>query len=298
LQAGRRKQDIAPADVITKQGRWASTAAFGIGPWEMGKDMTDFSCFDWYESADSTDYYFADGYGALVASHAEGLPVRLGTPANRIRWGGPGVEVETPDGTIKARAVSVTVSTGVLAEGGISFDPPLPVETQEAFDAIPMGDYNHITLKFSEDIFGLGEDGYVLHHVGDSNEAFGALTNAHGTGLTYCDVGGSFARDLERAGTKAAADFVVGTLRGMIGSDVDRYLEGNAVTAWRSDPNVRGCYASARPGGTAMRKVLRRPVGDRVFFAGEACHKDLWATVGGAHLSGEKTARTVARMLA
>ena len=43
-----------------------------------------------------------------------------------------------------------------------------------------------------------------------------------------------------------------------------------------------------------MREVLRRPVGERVFLAGEACHGDLWATVGGADLSGRDTARAVA----
>jgi monoamine oxidase len=111
-------------------------------------------------------------------------------------------------------------------------------------------------------------------------------------------VGGRFARDLEQAGPDAAIDFVLGKLRGMIGAEVDRRYMGGAVTAWTSDPLVRGCYASARPGGYPMREVLRAPVADRVFFAGEACHENLWATVGGADISGTETARAVVRMLA
>lgn len=296
--AGRRGQDVAPASVMPTGGRWTRTAAFGIGAWEMGKDMDDFSCLDWWESADSVDWYCAAGYGALVAGHAKGLTVALDTPATRICWGGPGVEVETPRGTIRARAVIVTVSTGVLAAEGIAFDPPLPVAKQDSFHAIAMGDYNHIALHFREDIFGMGADGYLLHRVDDSDEAFGALTNASDSGLAYCDVGGAFARELERAGTAAATDFVLGKLRHLIGSDVDRYLTGSAVTAWSSNPHVLGCYASARPGGYAMREVLCRPVAERVFFAGEACHEDLWATVGGADISGTQTAQTVARALA
>lgn len=296
-KAGRAGRDVAPASVAPSEGRWTRTAWFGIGPWEMGKDMTDFSCLDWWNSADSVDWYCAEGYGRLVAEHAAGLTVALDTPATRIRWSGSGVEVETPRGTIRARAVIVTVSTGVLAAEKIAFDPPLPAEKRDSFHAITMGDYNHIALHFREDIFGMGEDGYVLHRVDDSDEAFGALTNASGSGLAYCDVGGSFARELERAGTAAATDFVLGKLRHLIGGDVDRYLTGSAVTEWSSDPHVLGCYASAIPGGYAMREVLRRPVADRVYFAGEACHDDLWATVGGADISGTRTAEAVARQL-
>lgn len=295
--AGRKGQDVSPASVAPGDGPWDKTAWFGIGPWEMGKDMEDFSCKDWYNSADSNDWYCAEGYGRLVADYAAGLPIHLKTPATRIVWSGKGVEIDTPGGTIRAKAVILTVSTGVLAGGDLAFDPPLPVETQDAIQGITMGDYNHIALQFDEDIFDLGEDGYVLHRVADGKEGMGILTNASGTGLAYCDVGGSFARDLERAGEAAALDYALGKLRSLIGADVDKHYVAGAVTMWTADPLFRGCYASAVPGAHPMRAVLRQPVGDRIFFAGEACHPSLWATVGGADLSGAETAAKVARVL-
>jgi monoamine oxidase len=263
----------------------------------MGKDMEDFSCLDWWHSAGGDDWFCDAGFGTLVADHAAGLAISLETPVTRIRWGGQGVEVETTRGTIKARAVIVTVSTGVLAAEGIAFDPPLPLDKQEAVNAISMGYYNHIALQFSEDIFGMGEDGFVLHRVGDDKQGFGALTNASGSGLAYCDVGGYFARELELAGEAAATDFVVGKLRNLIGGDVDKYLVKSAVTNWGENPLVRGCYASAAPGGFPMRAVLRAPLAERIFFAGEACHEDLWATVGGADLTGVAAAEEVAKTL-
>lgn len=289
--------DVAPAAIAPLSGDWSKTAWFGIGPWEMGKDMEDFSTLDWWNSAESNDWHCEAGYGALVAEHAAGLPISLETPVTKIRWGGQGVDVETTRGTIRARAVILTVSTGVLAAGDIAFDPPLPVEKQEAINAISMGHYNHITLQFSEDIFGKGADGYLLHRVGDDKQAFGALTNASGLGLAYCDVGGSFARELELAGEAAATDFVVGKLRSLIGGDVDKHLMKTAVSNWGENPLVRGCYASAAPGAYPMRAVLRKPEADRIFFAGEACHKDLWATVGGADLSGAAAADDIAKLL-
>lgn len=290
-------KDISPAMVAPTDGDWTNTARFGIGAWEMGKDMEDFSCLDWWNSAESNDWYCDAGFGALVADHASALTVSLNTPVTKISWGGNGVEVDTTSGTIKARAVILTVSTGVLAAEGIAFDPPLPVQKQEAINAIPMGYYNHIALQFSEDIFDMGPDGFVLHRVGEDKQAFGALTNASGSGLAYCDVGGSFARELELAGESAATDFVVGKLRSLIGGDVDKHLVKSTVSNWGEDPLVRGCYASAAPGGYPMRKILREPLADRIFFAGEACHEDLWATVGGADLTGVSAAKEVAKIL-
>ncbi|MEM9096508.1 MAG: ion channel, partial [Pseudomonadota bacterium] len=44
--------------------------------------------------------------------------------------------VETTDGTIRAKAVIVTVSTGVLGSGAIRFTPDLPVAKQDAIAAL------------------------------------------------------------------------------------------------------------------------------------------------------------------
>ena len=54
---------------------------------------------------------------------AAGLPIRLDSPVSRIAWGGAGVVVEGAWGAIRARAVIVTVSLGVLA----GRDPLRPV---------------------------------------------------------------------------------------------------------------------------------------------------------------------------
>ena len=126
----------------------------------------------------------------------------------------------------------------------------------------------------------------------------GTLTNASGTGLAYCDVGGSFARDLEQAGEDAAVDFALEKLRGMIGRDVDWYFVKGAATGWRGDARFRGSYASAEPGAYSLRRVLRQSAGNRVYFAGEACHESLWATVSGADRSGVETAQRLVRAIA
>lgn len=115
-----------------------------------------------------------------------------------------------------------------------------------------------------------------------------------GTGLTLADVGGDFARELGKADGEAAIEFARSELRAIFGGAIARYLVKGHVIRWGANKLTRGSYASAEPGAYRLRAVLRRPVGDRVWFAGEACSVGDWATVHGAHESGQNVARLVA----
>ena len=65
------------------------------------------------------------------------------------------------------------------------------------------------------------------------------------------------------------------------------------VTRWRHDPYARGSYSYlAAEASPSDRASLGRPVG-RLYFAGEAVHRDFPATVHGAWLSGRDAARQV-----
>lgn len=291
-------QDIS-ASAATEHidGRWSNTAKFAMGPWGMGKDLKDFSTVDWWNSADGEDFFCSQGFGTIVARYAEGLKVSFNTQVEKIDWSGDEVAVETTNGSLRTRAVIVTASNGVLASDTIRFSPQLPLEKQESFHAISMGAYDHFALQFSEDIFGMGNDGYLLYEIADDGRGFGTLTNASGTGIAYCDVGGDWARELSDRPQEEKIDYALNQLEKLLGSSVrNTFLKGSA-TAWNQDKWTLGSYASAEPGAFAMRQVLRRPVGDRIFFAGEACHRSMWATVGGAHLSGIETAKVVSGML-
>jgi monoamine oxidase len=301
LAAGRKGQDVAPADVVPDLGTWAATVDLYTGAYEMAKDLDGFSCKDWYTGPDGTDWYCREGFGTLLAHSAQGVPVSLNTKASKVRWGGQGVEVETNVGTIRARAVIVTVSTGVLASGDIAFDPPLPDRKQEAFAALGMGHYHHVALQLRENVFGTGADGYFQYKVtersGTSPKGFGALVDASGHGVSYCDIGGDFARQLSKEGTHAMRGFVVDELKAMFGTRVEQAIVKAHSLDWTAHALTRGAYASANPGGAWARAELRRAEGERIWFAGEAASPDDWASVAGAHKSGQSVARDVARQL-
>ncbi|MTI09692.1 flavin monoamine oxidase family protein [Curvivirga aplysinae] len=301
-RAGAAGRDIAPADIVPDVGAWQHTAHLATGPFEMAKDLSHFSCKDWYGVEGGTDYYCKEGFGALFAHYAQEVPVRLNMPVQTIKWGEQGVKVDTASGTISAKGVIVTVSTGVMANEAITFDPPLPVETQQAFNDITMGHYTHVALQLKEDFFGVGEDGFFHYKVDEvsqgSPKGFAALVDAAGTGISYCDLGGDFARQMAMEGDEATLDFVVGELKRMYGSDVGKSLVKGNVSEWTNNSFTMGAYASAEPGRAGSRKTLRKPIGNRIWFAGEAMSNNDWATVAGAHKSGITTAKKVSKQLA
>ncbi len=300
-RAGEAGRDVSPAQVIPDFGPWQDLVHLVIGPNRMGKDLDRFSCLDWYSGTEGTDWFCREGYGALWAHGAADVPVRLATRAETVKWGGTGVSVETDRGTVAARACIVTASTGVLARRAIRFDPALPARYDEAFNGITMGLYNHVALQLKEDLFGLGGDGYFYYRpeptAAPYPKGFGLLTNVSGSNLTFADVGGGFARELEAAGPAAAIDVALAELRKILGARVERAFVKGHATAWGRNPLTYGAYASAEPGATPLRAVLRAPVAERIWFAGEACHASEWATVAGAHKSGRAVARQVLKSL-
>ncbi len=294
-RAGRAGRDVPAASVSPRALPWIGTAETWLGPLDMGMDVEDFSCLDWYAMDDlEPNYLIREGFGALVARFGRGLPVRLNTPANRVRWGGPGVVVETPAGDIGARAAILTVSTGVLASGGIAFDPPLPVWKQEAIGALPMGLLATIPLQFRPGVrFGLPENGWLTYRTGGGDACF-FLCWPFGRDLMVGWVGGRFGWALTGAGETAAVDFARRTLGDILGRDaVERAFVKGGFAPWGTDPWTLGAYASAIPGAYGARALLGKRVGERLFFAGEACAGGFAQTCGGAYKSGEATARAV-----
>ncbi len=300
--AGERGRDVSPASVVPNTGEWNDTVHSNMGPFEMAKDFDQFSCADWWTGEDGVDNYCREGLGNLFMHKVREIPVRLNTEVTNIDWGGSGVNLYTSRGMIRAKKCLVTVSTGVLASGNIQFNPALPVEKYTAFEKISMGFYNHLTFQFKENFFGIGDDGYLLYKLptngAKSPKGMSMLVNMSGTNLSIGDVGGEFARDLEKAGEKVAIDFAKGELYKIFGQKtVDKNFVKAHATSWGNDPLFRGAYASAEPGAFGYRRVLQETVGNRIYFAGEACHEWAWSTVHGAWKSGVKASNTIHKSL-
>src|SRR5262249_54512925 len=124
------KGDVSCAQALPKElGEWRATAEFVLGPYASGKDLGDVSAADVAQSAErETAAFCRQGVGTLLTRLAQGVPVTLNTPVTQVSWGmrSGSADIETPRGQMSARAVIVTVSTGVLASGTIKFRPDFP----------------------------------------------------------------------------------------------------------------------------------------------------------------------------
>jgi monoamine oxidase len=268
---------------------------------DHGVDLDDLSSADVaVYGAYRCNALIKEGLGTLVTQHARSLPIKTGVVVIGIDWSGPGVIVQIRNGNIRTRAVIVTVSTGIISAGSIRFAPILPADIQQAFEDLPMGLLTKIALQTDGARFGLPENAFVTSSVLTPLPALVAffLSFPGGENLCIGFVGGSRAWELERAGEKAAIAFATDQLTSLIGTDVRRCICKGKMTTWGSNPWTRGAYAAARPGRHKARSVLRHPLGDRVFFAGEALGGQYPALLSGAHISGETAARQVAATLA
>src|SRR5581483_10465015 len=212
---------------------------------EAGAPLSELSALDLWLLAsgdappggDPDHFLIRSGMGNYISSLGEDLPVELDTPVTSIDWGGSGgVILATPAGTVRAKAVIVTVPMGVLASEQIAFSPGLPSVYLATFDQLPMSAVEKTWLRFSERVFDVTDDRIYLGQI---------LRN-------------------------------------------DRIPPGVQFNFFGTDVMAGGVGARLTLANDAMAASL---LGNRVFFAGEACASDgTWLP---ARSVLERTARRV-----
>ncbi|MCJ2133947.1 FAD-dependent oxidoreductase [Methylobacterium sp. J-026] len=279
----------------------------GLGPWGArvaqvhglvsGRPLGEVSLQDFPSMEYSDNFFLADGYGSYLARLADGLPVALGTAVTRVDWSDRRVRLTTAGGReYRARAVIVTVPMMVLRDGP-AFTPPLPNAVRAAIDGFTTGIYEHAVLHWPSSPF-RGRDRLAAIH-GRRHTPPGLLTRIDGTPFHYyeLDLHEAAALDAAGAGADGVRRHVRAVLGNLFGAARLRDLTIPAVSAWRHDPWSRGSWAVVPPGHAPARQSLHAPVGDTVWFAGEALSREQWGTVGGAYAEGSRAAEAVAARL-
>src|SRR5262249_61804107 len=190
-------------------------------------------------------------------------------------WGGANAEGSellgrTQNGAVPAYILIIAVPSAGLAVEAIPFNPPLPAKA-EAAAGLPLGLADKLFLSLSD-----------AQDFDKESRLFGR-TDRSGTGLYHVRpfgraqieayFGGHLAAGLEAAGDFAFADFAIGELVGLLGSNFGRTGKPLKLHRWGVDPFSRGSYSYALPGKADCRAELAAPVDDRLFFAGEACSR-------------------------
>ena len=250
------------------------------------------------------NFQLVEGYSRLAEREAAGLGdrIRLGAPVTEVRARDGGIEATVRPSTgapvtYRAGRAIVTVPLGVLKAGELAFDPPLPPEKREAIERLGFGDAFALQLRVSGGTFRsrLGDFGILW---GGTPSSF--LRPRVGLGeaaefVTAFTVG----REAARRVALPDAELVAATVAewdSVLPSGVTLgAVDGSAVHRWTTDPFVRGGYSYLPPGaGVGDRATLAAPIGDRLFFAGEATDvTGQSATVAGAIRSGIRAADEV-----
>jgi monoamine oxidase len=241
------------------------------------------------------DALFPGGYDAIPGAIARGTDVRLGEVVKRIEHSTKGVRVQTSKAVHEADRVLVTVPLGVLKGGAIEFSPALPDAKRAAIAALGMGVLDKVALRFDRAFWPADREflGYVAE-VGSLEPP--VVMNASifaGAPVLMAFVGGDAARRMEREQDRAIVDRVVALLSKVTGRPAPAPSKV-AISRWGTDPFALGSYAHVPLGSTSEAyDRLADPVGDRLFFAGEATHRDQRGTVHGAYLSGLREAERI-----
>jgi len=224
-----------------------------------------------------------------------------------------GVSVETKaHGKFEADAVLVTLPLGVLKNGNVKFQPPLPAYKSKAINRLGMGTENRVAMVFKNVFWPTG------HHF--LRPVFGKYTFANLHALLDNNVLCAWVRP-------SAIDTVEAMTDEEVMADVESVLQKlfkedyeppatYHVTRWKSDPYSRGAYSFVKTGATKSDYgVLSKPLtGDpemdeaaqiggtkgtniktRLYFAGEATSMSDSYTVHGAYMSGQKQAERIAK---
>lgn len=284
--------EIEPELLNDPLGRWMLSAYIEF---DIGAGIEDISAANAFSdtSFDGDDVIFTDGYDAILAPLSDGIDVRLNSTVFQISYGKDGVEVNG----IEADYAVCAVPLGVLKAGTIAFDPALPSAVQDAVNEIGFGTVTKIALKFDKPFwnvetqyFGVmtepkGRWNYWLNYRKFSNE--NVLL-----GLSF----GQYAPVADRMSQDDMTKDAMEVLQSVWGEAV---TAPNAVltTHWSQHPNFKGAYSYPQAGGSiAQYESFEKPIGNRLFMAGEHTVFNYHSTTHGALMSGRRAAKAIASL--
>lgn len=262
---------------------------------EYAADLDQLSLFNYDQGADDVggDVVLPGGYGQIPQWLARGLDVRMKEVVRSITTDSSGAIVRSINQVFRARQVIVTLPLGVLKARSVQFDPPLPSAKLAAIDRLGFGLMNKICLRFASTMW---PDRHLFNYADQQSRQFCEWVNA-GSFLSAPVLAGynvgRVAAENEKKSNSEVTELAMKVLRTMFGNKLSAPVDVR-ITRWGSDPYALGSYSYLPPGATGRdNDVLAEPVGDVLFFAGEATYRKHTSTVRGAFESGEREAERI-----
>jgi monoamine oxidase len=260
---------------------------------------------DTYFNNDSpSEVIFPFGYNQIVNCLAEELDIRHAN-VTKVDYTHDPIIVTTEKGdSFKATYVVSTVPLGVLEKEMITFDPPLENKAKSIRN-LGMGTMDKVYLVFNSTERFWKDEYSFIHRVTDTKkdeaypDTWKFFFNLHKYNEEYADKAtllvfhvASPALKQEEKNKDELKREVIQVLEQMYGKQIP---EPQIVhTEWAEDQLAWGSYSYISVNGsTADFDRLAEPVGDKLFFAGEATTRCGYGSVHGAYTSGYRAAQEV-----
>lgn len=242
-----------------------------------------------------------------IARGAKGRTGKMNLPITESTKQTSGVRVTAADGQeFVAESCIVTLPLGVLQNGDVSIIPSLPAWKNNAMHNIGFGLVNKVVLRFQTPFWiqgskrGVEKKKDILDQIGRVSEEYGvfsiflSLWRCLGAPVLVAVTSGKFAEYIEKISDEEVVGMAMDALKKMFPDNPPSNLLAHTVTRWKTDRYARGSYSFAGVGTTPEDYVsMSRPVGDTLYFAGEATHRRHPATAHGAYMSGVREAARI-----
>ncbi|MEJ7767215.1 MAG: NAD(P)/FAD-dependent oxidoreductase [Chitinophagaceae bacterium] len=281
-------------------------------------DTTKASAFafrdEWSADEISEQFRPNGGYHHLVQfmendCRQSGCAIHLSSVVKEIRWQPGQVVVFTDKHTgYSAKKIIISVPLGImqatpLFENALCFHPAIP-EKIKAFQLLGFGAVIKILLNFREAFW---KDG-LRGHDGKNLKSMGWLFSAaeiptwwtqlpDKSSLLTGWLAGPRALKMKDLNDEQILDKTLRSLSEIFEMSVEELsnnLSDWRVNNWTADPFTLGAYAYSTLETHEAIKIVTEPVGDTLFFAGEALHDGArMGTVEGALASGQLVVKQV-----
>lgn len=236
--------------------------------------------------------FIEGGFRKVAKALAHGLNIRLGHVVSQIYYDEEGARVHFSSGQspVNGTHVLVTVPLGVLQSEQIKFRPKLPKKKREAIQSLGVAYFEKAVLSFEEPVL---KDNQVIYYLSEKADDFSYIESVgkyRGAPTIIAFSAGASAKKQRKLSDSKKRARLLEILSEIRGSKAPKPVQC-AFSNWGSDPFSLGSF-TYHPVGSQRRdqKRLAKPVGKRLFFAGEACSRDFYGTVHGAMISGAEAA--------
>jgi len=274
-------------------------ALFGREDWGAPSELlSTLYCEDGYEVYGYGDSVFVDGYGSLIAKLEDGLDIRFQEVVSSIEYGpssGGKVLVRTQRGDHRAHRVIVTLPLGVLKSGNVLFRPPLSEYKLKSIERLGVATLAKVFLFFNEVFWNKDQYvfGYITSYTPHQATHVVNLWKTQGIPCLQIQAGGELGKWLEECSALEAEAWAVRLLEGRFAMKIPKPTRV-LRTDWTRDEFSMGAYTYMKVGGKPDdARFLSEPVGDWLYFAGEATNPFQWGSTHGAYTSGLREAARI-----